>query len=104
MQKIMQSKLFRLLSETSQNEDHTSQLEEAYDEFSLKILTKLQLETNHEELYFSLGFIHSKLAGLCERLLVGEQGKKCPEDRNQSHVYGWIGHAGTGMANYCVRQ
>ncbi len=37
MQKLMQSRLFRLVSEVSQNEVSTSQLEESCDEFALKV-------------------------------------------------------------------
>ena len=103
MQKLMQSGLFRLLSDTSQNEVSTSQLEELYDEFALKVLTRLQLVNNPQELYFSLGFVHSKLAGVCEQLS-GEQGKKCPENRTQSRISGRIGYAGIGMANYSTNK
>jgi len=77
MQKLMQSRLFQLLLDPSLNKDSISQLEESCDEFALKVLAKLRLETNYQELYFGLGFIHLKLAGICERLS-GEQEKKCP--------------------------
>ena len=103
MQKLMQSGLFRLLSETSQNENNISQLEESYDEFAMNILTRLQLETNHTELYYTFGFVHLKLAGTCERLSGGE-GKKRPENSHQGYVSGWTGYAGTGMADYCSKQ
>ncbi len=43
MQKFMQLELFRLLAEIPQNEAYTSQLEGAYDEFALQVLTRLQL-------------------------------------------------------------
>ncbi len=49
MQKFMQLELFRL-AEIPQNEAHTSQLEESYDEFALKVLTRLHLETNPAEI------------------------------------------------------
>lgn len=103
MQKLIQTKLFRLLLKAFLKEDITSQLEESYDEFAFKVLTRLQLETNSAELYYSLGFVYSKLAGICEQLL-GEKGKKCPKNSKQSHVFGRIGHAGIGMANYCTKQ
>jgi hypothetical protein len=103
MQKLMQSRFFRLLSEASQNEDYTSQLEESYDEFALKILTRLQLETNHAELCYSLGFIHLKLAGICERLS-SEQEKKRLKNSTQNHVFGRISDTGAGMANKCAKQ
>ena len=77
MQKLMQSRLFQLLLDSSLNEESLSQLEESCDEFALKILAKLRLETSYQELYFGFGFIHVKLAGICERLF-GEQKKKCP--------------------------
>jgi hypothetical protein len=81
MQQLIKSKLFRILSDNSQKEGFTSQLEESYDEFALKILTRIQQETNQIELYYSLGFVYSKLAGICERLS-DEQEKKCLENRN----------------------
>ncbi|GEM_PF-1844496 len=103
MQKLMQSGLFRLLSETTQNESFFTQLEESYDEFALKVLTRLQLEANHMELYFSLGFVHSKLAGISEQLS-GEEEKKCPENCYESHVFGCIGYASIRMANYSTNK
>lgn len=78
MQKLIKARLFQMLSKASQNEDFTSQLKESYDEFALKILSKLQLESNHTELYYSLGVVQLELAGFCERLS-GEKGKKCPK-------------------------
>lgn len=81
MQQLIKTRLFRLLSEISQTESSTSQLKDSYDEFALKLLTKLQLETNHTELYYSLGFVHLELAGVCERLS-GGKGKKCFKNRN----------------------
>ena len=80
MQQLMKARLFRLLSETSQNEDFTSQLRESYDDFALKLLAKLQQETNHTELYYSLGFVHLELAGVCERFSGGKE-KKCSKNR-----------------------
>ena len=103
MQKLMQSRLFLLLSEMPQNEVSTSQLEETYDEFALKLLTRLQLEKNHMELYYSLGFVHLKLAGVSERLS-SEQEKKCLRNSNQNHAFGRIGYAGIGMENHCAEQ
>lgn len=94
MQKLMQTRLFRLLSKPSQEEQYISQLEESCDEFALKLLTRLQFATTHMELYYSLGFVHLKLTGFCE-LLSGEKGKKCFKDCNEGHVSGWIGYAGT---------
>lgn len=103
MQKLMQTRLFRLLSEASQYEVSTSQLEESHDEFALKVLTRIQLEDKPQELYFSLGFVHIKLAGIRERLSGGQE-KKCPENRVQNHVCGSIGYAGIGMANYSTNK
>lgn len=79
MKQLMQSKFFRLLSEISQTEEFASQLRESYDEFALKILSKLQLEPNHTELYYSFGFVQLELAGVCERLS-GRKGEKCPKN------------------------
>ncbi len=76
MQKLMQSGLFRLLSEPSLNEAHASQLEKSYDEFALMILARLQSDINLAGLYYSLGFVHLKLAGIC-KCLSGGQEKKC---------------------------
>lgn len=103
MQKLMQSRIFRLLSETSQRDISTIQLDKSCDEFAIKVLTRIQFEENHQELYFSLGFIHSKLAGVCEQLS-GEQGKKCPKNRSQSHVFGGFGNASVGMANHSTEK
>jgi hypothetical protein len=103
MQKIMQLKLFQLLLKTSQNEDFTSKLEESYEEFALKVLFRLQMGTKHAELYYSFGFVHLKLAGICERLSSG-QGKKCLRNRNQSYALDRIGYADIGMANYDTEQ
>jgi hypothetical protein len=103
MQKLMQSRLFRLLSEPSQSEDYISQVEKSCDEFALQVLEKLQSETNYYELYFSLGFIHTKLAGVYERLSGGEE-KKCPENRGQGNVSRRIGYAGFEMANHCTER
>lgn len=80
MQQLKKTRLFRLLSEGPQTEDFTSQLKESYDEFALKLLTKLQLETNHSELFYSLGFVLIELAGVHERLS-GRVEKKCPDNR-----------------------
>lgn len=99
MQKFIKLRIFRLLSDTSQNEDTTSQLEESCDEFALKVLTRLHLETNPMELYYSLGFVHLKLAGIYEQLS-GKQEKKSPENNSQIHVFGRFRYASFGMANY----
>lgn len=103
MQQLIKARLFRLLSETSQNEAFTSQLKESYDDFALKLLTKLQLETNHPELYYSLGFVHLELAGVCERFSGGEE-KKYPENRAQDDLFGRIRQTSIRMANYCTEQ
>lgn len=63
----MQLSLFRLLSEISHEEDFILQLKESYDEFALEILIRLQQETNHTKLYYSLGFI------LLELIEIGKQ-------------------------------
>lgn len=101
MQHLMQSGLFRILSEAPQNEAHASQLEESYEEFALNVLARIQSETNPAELYYSFGFVHLKLAGLCEHFS-GEQGKKCPDNSLQIHVPAGIRYAGAGMADQCA--
>jgi hypothetical protein len=103
MQQLMKSRIFQLLSEASQNEDFILLLKESYDEFSLKILTKLQLETNLTELYYSLGFVHLELAGICERLS-GKEGKKCFKNCNKGPLFDRNEQAGIGMANYRTKQ
>jgi hypothetical protein len=75
MKQLLQSTIFRLLSELTEEKD-IFKLEESCDEFALKLLTRLQIETNPMELYYSLGFVHLKLAGIGEHIS-GEQGKKC---------------------------
>lgn len=56
------------------------------------------MEVNLMELYYSFGFVHLKLAGICEQLS-GEKGKKCLENRHQKHVFGRTGYAGFRMEN-----
>lgn len=72
MKNLMQSRLFPLLSENSQRDTPDIQLEKSCDEFALKILTSIELDVNHQQLYFRLGFVHSNLAGIREQLS-GEQ-------------------------------
>lgn len=90
MQQLMQTRFFRILSEHSQDKNILPELEDAYDDFALKILIRLQTETVYTELFYSLGFIHLKLAGICEKLS-GEVGKKRLESCDKSHVFGRVG-------------
>lgn len=103
MQKFIESGLFRLLTGPPQNEVSSSQLEELYDDFALILLARLQSEQNHAELFFVLGFVHSKLAGICEGLSDREE-KKCPENSCYSYVSDKIGYAGIGMAYHSTNE
>ena len=99
MQKLMQSRLFRLLSEHSQNEDSTlQQLNKYYEDFALNILSRLQKETSPAELYYSLGFVRLKLAGICEQLF-SEEKKKCLENSHKGYSYCRNRYANNGMAH-----
>lgn len=103
MQKFIESGLYRLLTDLPQNEVPEAQLEELYDDFALIVLERIQSEQNYTELFFVLGFVHSKLAGVCEGLS-GREEKKCPENSCHSHVSDKIGYAGIGMAYHSTNE
>lgn len=64
----MNSRLFSLLSEESGENNFLTKLEEAYEEFAVKLLNKLQIETNIAKLYYHLGFVRLELVGIRETL------------------------------------
>ena len=73
MKQLIQSKLFLLLLEPSQNEKTINQFKGAYEEFALKLLNKLQIETNITRLYYHLGFVRLELVGIRETLSDGQE-------------------------------
>lgn len=87
MEKLMNSRLFQLLTKTSKEKDVLTELTKAYDEFALKLLDKLQIETNITKLYYHLGFVRLELDGIRETLSDGQE-KKCLKIYNQgNHSY-----------------
>jgi hypothetical protein len=68
MKQLMNSRLFSLLSEESGENNFLTKLEEAYEEFAVKLLNKLQIETNIAKLYYHLGFVRLELVGIRETL------------------------------------
>lgn len=76
MKQLMQLRLFSLLSETSKKESSQTSLNEAYDEFVLKLFSKFKTATNLPELYYNLSYIRLELADICNQLSDGK-GKKC---------------------------
>jgi len=78
MKQLMKLRLFSLLKDASCVKLST-QLENAYEEFSVKLLDKLQTETNITKLYYKLGFVRLELVGLRDELSDKEE-KKCLEN------------------------
>ncbi|MFV0417295.1 MAG: hypothetical protein ACK5KT_01010 [Dysgonomonas sp.] len=76
MKQLMKSKLLLLLTEALKRKNELAKLEEAYDEFAITLLDKLQSETNVTKLYYNLGFVRLELAELRD-IPFGEKGKKC---------------------------
>lgn len=85
MKQLTQSKLFLLLLEPSQNEKAINQLKKAYEEFAVKLLDKLQIETNIAKLYYHLGFVRLELVGIRDGLSDKEE-KKCLKIYNQGNL------------------
>ena len=85
MKQLMNLRLLSLLTETSKNKNVLTKLEEAYEEFAVTLLNKLEIETNVTKLYYHLGFIRLELAGIRERLTNGQE-KKCLEDYNEGNL------------------
>lgn len=77
MKQLMNSRLFSLLEETSQNKDQLIEMKSAYEEFALKLLDKLKTETSLTELYYNLGFVRLELTEICNNLSDRKE-KKCP--------------------------
>jgi len=74
MDYLLKTKLFSLLSNTSTVTNEEMQC--AYEDFALKLLNKLQMETNITTLYYSLGYVRLELAEISEKLFDGK-GEKC---------------------------
>lgn len=81
MKQLMNLRLFSLLSDTSQSSEFITKLKNAYEEFALKLLDKLQTETNITKLYYHLGFVRLELVGI-RKILSDGQEKKCHEIYN----------------------
>ncbi len=81
MKQLMRSRLFLLLMKTSKEKDVLTELTEAYEEFALKLLDKLQIETNIAKLYYHLGFVRLELVGIRDTLSDGQK-KKCVKIHN----------------------
>lgn len=84
MEQLMNSRLFLLLAETSQDKNLITELKLAYGEFALKLLDRLNTGENLTELYCNLGFASLELADLCNNLS-DRQGEKCPYYCKQSN-------------------
>lgn len=74
----MSSRLFLLLTESSQSQICLTKLESAYEEFAVTLLEKLQKETNITQLYYNLSFVRLELAEIRD-FPSNEKGKKCLE-------------------------
>jgi len=77
MKQLMSSKLFLLLTTSSQNENYLTKLENAYEEFASKLLNKLQEETSLIKLFYNLGYVRLELIEICENLLDEEKKNAC---------------------------
>ena len=76
MKQLMNSRLFQLLTKASKEKDVLTELTKSYDEFALKLLDKLQIESNIAKLYYHLGFVRLELVGIRDGLSDKEE-KKC---------------------------
>ncbi|MDH6309053.1 hypothetical protein M2451_001489 [Dysgonomonas sp. PFB1-18] len=85
MKNLMNLKLFSILSKQDESNNFLTKLEEAYDEFALKLLDKLQIETNIAKLYYHLGFVRLELVGVRDILSNGQE-KKCLKIYNQGNL------------------
>lgn len=85
MKQLMDSRLFSLLSKKDRNNNLFKELKEAYEEFSVKLLEKLQTESNITKLYYHLGFVRLELVGIRDGLSDKEE-KKCLKIYNQGNL------------------
>lgn len=85
MKQLMNLRLFSLLSEKNRDSNFFKELKEAYEEFAVKLLDKLQIETNITKLYYHLGFVRLELDGIRETLSDGQE-KKCLKIYNQGNL------------------
>ena len=81
MKQLMNSRLFQLLTKASKEKDVLTELTKSYDEFALKLLDKLQIESNIAKLYYHLGFVRLELVGIRDGLSDKEE-KKCFKNYN----------------------
>jgi hypothetical protein len=85
MKNLMNLKLFSILSKQDESNNFLTKLEEAYDEFALKLLDRLQIESNITKLYYHLGFVRLELVGIRDGLSDKEE-KKCLKIYNQGNL------------------
>lgn len=85
MKQLINLRLFSLLSQKDRDNNFFKELKEAYDEFALKLLDKLQIETNITKLYYHLGFVRLELVGIRDGLS-DKEGKKCLGNCNQGNL------------------
>lgn len=85
MKQLINLRLFSLLSEKDRDNNFFKELKEAYEEFALKLLDKLQIETNITKLYYHLGFVRLELVGIRDGLSDKEE-KKCLGNCNQGNL------------------
>lgn len=85
MKQLMNSRLFQLLTKASKEKDVLTELTKSYDEFALKLLDKLQIESNIAKLYYHLGFVRLELVGIRDGLSDKEE-KKCLKIYNQGNL------------------
>lgn len=77
MRQLIESRLFSLLIRTSKKKDLLTELEEAYEEFAVTLLNKLQTETNNAKLYYYLSFVRLEFVEIRD-ILSDRQEKKMP--------------------------
>ena len=85
MKQLTNSRLFLLLTKTSKEKEVLTELTEAYEDFALKLLDKLQIESNITKLYYHLGFVRLELVGIQDGLSDKEE-KKCLKIYNQGNL------------------
>lgn len=75
MKELMNLNLFSLLQNPEKLSFNQLNLKFAYEEFAMKLLEKLQKESDKISLYYNLGFIKLELIGVCSSLSSKEKKK-----------------------------
>lgn len=86
MKQLMNLRFFSLLTETSKDNCVLTKLEDAYEEFAVTLLEKLQKETNVTQLYYNLGFVRLELLGFRDIANLKNK-KKCIKNYNQGYIF-----------------